>query len=352
MNKGPRAFSAEWLEQRLTKLLPEFPAASLCVAVSGGVDSTVLLAALSVRRHPRTRLRAIHIDHGLNPQSTHWSAHCKAFASSFDVPCKSIRVKVDRSRGTSLEAQARKSRYRVFKQELHDGEVLLTAHHEDDQFETVLLQLLRGAGLPGLAAMPDLTPFGRGHLVRPLLPIPRAALEAWASDRNLLWIDDAMNADVRFDRVYLRRELVPLIKSRWPGSPRSVARTARHIAEAQKLLNALALADIERAMEGESLSVKQLRALSTDRRRNALRFWITQRGAQVPNTARLDELAGPVLSARPEASPKVEWEGAIVQRQNDLLTLKCPKRAGASQSSRDDVWRPPSRGAKRVAALS
>jgi tRNA(Ile)-lysidine synthase len=329
MSKSSRAFGAGWLERRLKELLPEFPDVSFCVALSGGVDSTALLAALAVRRRSYTPVRAIHIDHGLNPNSGRWAAHCKAVAAGFEVPFRTITVKVDRSHGTSLEAEARKARYEAFAHELCEHEVLLTAHHEDDQLETVLLQLFRGAGLAGLAAMPDITRFSRGYLARPLLPISHSSLETWSRERKLVWIDDEMNADERFDRVYLRRQLLPLIKNRWPGAARSTARSARHIAEAKKLLDALALADIERAAEGAALSVKSLRKLSPERRRNALRFWIAKSGAQLPNTARLEELAGPVLSARPEANPRVEWESTMVQRQNDLLILTTPKRSGA-----------------------
>jgi tRNA(Ile)-lysidine synthase len=326
MSKSPRAFEAGWLEKRLAELLPDFPHTSICVALSGGVDSTSLLAALAARRHPNTRLRAIHVNHGLHPQAKRWAMHCKALAQSFAVPLQVMTAKVTRSRGTSLEAQARKVRYEIFARELAEGEVLVTAHHEDDQLETVLLQLLRGAGVAGLAAMPDIVRFGRGWLARPLLGVSRASLETWAGERQLMWIEDEMNEDERFDRVYLRRQVLPVLKKRWPAAGRAVSRGARHIAEAQRLLNALALADVERAAEGDSLSVKRLRALGPDRRRNALRFWIAGHGALLPNTARLDELAGPVFDARPEAQPRVEWENVVEQRQADLLTLRSMKR--------------------------
>ena len=322
VSAGDPLFDAEWLERRLKKLLPGFPATEICVAFSGGVDSTALLAALAVRRQVPTALRAIHINHGLHAHARRWAAHCKALASSLEVPLEVVPVKVNRARGSSLEAEARRARYETFARSLRANEVLLTAHHEDDQLETVLLQLLRGSGLAGLAAMPDLAALGQGWLARPLLSVSRASLQAWASTRKLVWIDDEMNDNERFDRNYLRRQVLPVLKARWPSAARAVSRSARHAAEAQRLLNALALADVERAADGDSLSVKVLRTLSPDRRRNALRWWIARQGTQVPNTARLEEVAGPLLDARRDARPHVAWSNVALERRADRLTLK------------------------------
>jgi tRNA(Ile)-lysidine synthase len=354
VNARAQNFSSEWLDKRLSELIPGYPAVSFCVALSGGVDSTALLAALTLikgvkgvqikevmeeRKSQKSSLgkkekktskqkslglsvRAVHIHHGLHANAAEWSAHCRRLAKRLHVPLKVLKARVDRSPGTSLEAEARKARYAILGKELHPGEILLTAHHEDDQLETVLLQLFRGAGLAGLAAMPELAPFAQGLLARPILPLPRASLETFAHAHRLTWIEDDTNLDPRFDRNYLRQSIIPLIKARWPGAGRAAARSARHIAEAQKLLNALALTDLECASVGAALSVKVLRRLPPERRRNALRYWIARRGATLPNTRRLEELAGPVLAARPEAHPKVEWEKTSVQRRADLLYLQ------------------------------
>lgn len=326
MNKGAQAFSSGWLIRRLHDLLPDFPSRTLCVALSGGVDSTALLAALAERKSLRPRLRAIHVNHRLHSNAKLWVAQCRELTHRLEVPLLVLNAKVSRARGTSLEAEARKARYDSLACELSEGEVLLTAHHEDDQLETVLLQLLRGAGVAGLAAMPEVGRCGAGRLVRPLLPISRASLETYARGRELEWVEDDTNANERFDRNHLRLSVLPLIKARWPGAARAVSRSARHAGEAQRLLNALALGDVERAAVGESLSVKSLRTLSLDRRRNALRFWIAAQGAQLPNTARLEELAGPVLDARIDARPQVTWAGTTVERRHDLLTLATTKK--------------------------
>jgi tRNA(Ile)-lysidine synthase len=316
------SFNPDWLQRRLAALLPNYPDVALCVALSGGVDSGVLLAALAARLRKHTRLRAVHVHHGLHASADQWGAHCASLAKRLDVPLTVLRVKVARARGASVEAAARDARYEALAGTLAPGEVLLTAHHEDDQLETVFLQLMRGAGVAGLAAMPEVTPFAQGTLARPLLTRSRAELEAWAKANDLTWVDDDTNANEQFDRNYLRRQILPLIRARWPSAARSVSRSARHAAEAQRLLDALALADVERAANGAALSVQYLRALTRDRRRNAVRFWIARAGHTVPDTRRLEEITTTLLDARPDANPAVEWNATEVRRHAEHLTVR------------------------------
>ena len=332
--RSPGAFGPAWLAAQLAALLPNFPDVALCVALSGGADSTALLAALA-STHPREfKLRALHVDHGLRQASKQWAAHCRALARRFRVPLKVLTTKVERSRGVSLEAAAREARYQLLSNELHPGEVLLTAHHADDQLETVLLQLLRGSGLPGISAMPALASFACGLLARPLLPRSRAELETWVREQGLTWIEDDSNADESLDRNYLRLRILPLIRERWPGSATAVSRSARHVVEAQAILDTLARSDVARASYGESLSIKSLRALPPARRRNALRFWITRAGYLTPDSRRLEEIAGPLLDARPDANPFVEWrggEGAPVRASDlDRVASSRSRAAGAN----------------------
>jgi tRNA(Ile)-lysidine synthase len=316
------SFSPPWLAGRLGQLLPAFPDVAVCVAFSGGADSTALLAALAQIARPPLRLRALHVDHRLHPHSGRWSAHCRRVARRLKVPLAVRIVKVARARGESPEAAARAARYAALAAALGEGEALLTAHHEDDQLETVLLQLLRGAGVAGLAAMPPIAPFARGVLARPLLSMPRARLSAWLRTRGLPWIEDDSNADLRLDRNYLRLRVLPPIRERWPRASATASRSARHLAEAQRLLEALGAADAGRASVGALLSAKVLRRLPPDRRRNALRFWITAAGHPAPPTSLLSEIAGPLLAARPDAQPFVAWERVLVRRQADLLSLR------------------------------
>ena len=331
-------FGPRWLRARLATLCAPFPNIAVCVAFSGGVDSTALLGALARGPRARLRLRALHINHGLHPRAEVWSAHCQSFARRMGVPLKVIAVRVPRSRGASLEAQARDARYAALAGELHAGEVLLTAHHADDQLETVFLQLLRGAGVPGIAAMPELTRFAAGWLARPLLACTRVELAAWARKRRLAWIEDESNADERRDRNYLRRQVLPRIRSRWPGCAQAVARSARHAAHAQGLLEELGRADANKAADGAALSVTALRALAPERRANALRVWINAAGWPAPDARRLQELAGPMLDARADANPSVAWGAVVARRHADRLSMLAA-RAPAPDGQLTWAWR-------------
>jgi len=344
MGRKPEEFGARWLGRRLGELLPGFPGRELCVAFSGGADSTALLAALrELRRRPRA-LRAVHVDHGLHPDSRSWGARAVEIARVLRVPCEVLEAKVTRARGESPEARARAARYRLLAGTLKPGEILVTAHHEDDQLETVLLMLLRGAGIAGLAAMPELAPFARGLLARPLLTRSRAELEAFVRAAGLPYLEDPSNRDEAPDRNFLRLRVLPVIRERWPGVATTVGRTARHAAEAQGLLEGLAQADLSAARHGPSLAASALRALPPERRRNALRFWIAARGFSVPPTARLAEIAGPLLAARADAQPAVEWPGVRLERQAGLLTLRPASHAareageGGTALPREIAW--------------
>jgi tRNA(Ile)-lysidine synthase len=280
----------------------------------------VLLAALAAHGFA-VPVRAVHVNHGIHPNAAKWAAHCRALGRRLGVGVRVLKTHVVRTPGVSLEAAARDARYALLAGALEPGEFLLTGHHEDDQLETVLLQLFRGAGLAGLAAMPPIAPFAHGWLARPLLSRTRAELQEWARGAGLSWVEDDTNADEALDRNYLRRQVLPLIRERWQGVGSAVSRSARHAAEGQRLLDRVARTDVERASSGAQLFVPTLRALQPDRRRNALRFWILQSGARVPDTSRLEELAGPLIDARPDSNPSVAWGDVEVQRHADLLTI-------------------------------
>lgn len=270
--------------------LPEH--ARIAIAFSGGVDSSVLLDA-AVRVAGASRCVALHVHHGLSPHADAWLAHCEAFARDRGVEFAAERVEVPRDAGVSVEAAAREVRYRALDAlcELRGVHTLWLAQHADDQAETVLLQLLRGAGLAGLAAMaPAYLPSGAlVSRVRPLLHLLRAQLEQYASARGLHWIDDESNADTRYARNALRHDVTPALAIHFPGFRDALARTAAHAASAQRLLDELARIDMEAASreEGRALSHDALLALDDDRALNLLRYWMRSLGLVAASSARL-----------------------------------------------------------------
>lgn len=336
--RRPGGFDPAWVGARLAQLLPD-PAAPLAVAFSGGADSTALLAALAGERALRPRLRALHINHGLQAAAHAWERHCRGVARTLAVPLTVRRVRVVRARGESPEAQARAARYAALAALLKPAEVLLTAHQSEDQLETLLLQLLRGAGPAGLAAMPAVGMLGGHLLVRPLLEVSGSALRAWLRGQRLAWVEDESNRLERHDRNYLRAQVLPRLLARWPAAARTVGRSARLQAEAQGLLEELGRADVERAAVGEALAASALRALTPARRRNALRYWLARAGQPAPDSRQLEQLAGPLLAARPDAHPEVSFGQARVVRERELLWLRPPAAAAPAALEQRWSWR-------------
>jgi tRNA(Ile)-lysidine synthase len=271
------------LHSRLRDALqPWRSAPGWCVALSGGLDSTVLLHLLAslAQREALPPLSAIHIHHGLQAAADAWPAHCRELCAALSVPLQVEHVQV--APGASLEQAARQARYAAFAARVCADEVLLTAQHRDDQAETLLFRLLRGAGVQGLSAMPASRPLGTGQLVRPLLNCSRDELLAYAREHGLAWVEDPSNADERFSRNYLRRQVMPAVLRRWPQASANIARSAAHLSEAGQLLDELAQQDVAAAeVPGEfawlglpSLALPALRGLSEPRQRNALRYWL------------------------------------------------------------------------------
>jgi tRNA(Ile)-lysidine synthase len=312
---APAHFDAAWLAARLTAMLGPLRGQRLCVAYSGGLDSTVLLSALaSLRSRERFALRALHIDHRLQAASADWARAARRRARQLRVPCRIIQLSIARGQRQSIEAAARAARYRALAAALAPDELLLTAHHQEDQLETVLLALLRGSGVRGLAAMAAVTPWAGRRLLRPLLAVSRQQLQQYARVRRLDWSEDPSNADERFDRNYLRRSVLPLMRQRWPAAAATVSRSAAHLAEARGLLEQLAGAGLSDARDGGALCVSALRRLALPQRRNAVRQWIAERGLQPPDHRRVREICGPMLAARDDALPRVSWRGGELRR--------------------------------------
>ena len=301
------------------------PAAHLKVAYSGGLDSHVLLHALCVlRANHHFSLSAIYIDHGLQPASAEWDRHCARVCTALDVQYMVKRVKVGGVAEEGLEAAARRARYAALAAALEPEDILLTAHHCDDQAETVLLQLLRGTGVAGLAAMLVQTAFGPGQIARPLLGFSRAALHAYAQEHQLEWIEDPSNRESHLRRSFLRTEILPRLARHWPAHASLLARTARHAAEAMGLLDEVAEADLAACRQAvahspQALSINALAVLSVVHQRNLLRYWLRRQGFLAPATSQLEEVLAQVHSAPRSQQARVCWPGTEVWRYRDQL---------------------------------
>lgn len=318
------------LVARLRSMHADHPLRGLCVALSGGIDSVALLVALQQARRSdallrRLPLRALHVHHHLRPEADAWVRHCRRLCRAQGVPLGVRHVAVPRTKGSSLEAEARRVRYAAFEAALRTDEALLTAHHEDDQLETMLLQWMRGAGVAGLAAMPARAPLGRGWLLRPLLTQSRATLAAFVQASGTDTVEDDSNVDERFDRNYVRHRIVPLLRARWPAAARVAARSAAHLAEARELLEERATADLLDLAPHGALSLAKLAALTPARQRNALRGWIVACGASVPDAVHLERVRRELAAARADASPLVEWSGGRVRRYRGQLYCERPQ---------------------------
>jgi len=287
------------------------PCQRVAVALSGGMDSIVLLDALQALA-PRfgLGLSALHVDHQLSPHAGRWAEFCAAACAMRGVPLTIARVDVARRAGQSLEAAARAARYRELLGA--DADIVALAHHADDQAETVLLQLLRGAGPAGLAAMPRHRAGAAGGpaLLRPLLDVPRATLAACAYARGLAWIDDESNADRRHKRNLLRLDVAPLLAEAFPGYPSVLARAAGHQAEASALLDDLACRDAGDIRDG--LDRAALTALSPPRARNLLRWFLRREGLRPPSAARLAAMLAELKTAGTDARTRIVHDGAEI----------------------------------------
>lgn len=298
------------------------------VAFSGGLDSTVLLAALRRLELPLP-IRAAHVDHGIHAQSAEWSAHCARVAADFGVEFAAVRVAVDRAAGRGLEAAARDARYRALGELLSAGEWLLTAHHGDDQLETILLRLLRGTGVRGLRGIIPFGPFGVGSLGRPLLNCTRAELRAQALAWSLRWIEDPSNRESQQDRNYLRLHVVPALLARWPEAADRAERLAEQMGDAERLLDAVAAEDARPLAVPWHVPRALLAVLEPARQRNLLRHLLRAVGLTVPSARKLEELRGALLAAHRDSHALVGWPGGEGRIFRDALYLGAPLPPGS-----------------------
>ncbi len=312
------------LIQHLQSTLATVKAKRLWVGLSGGLDSTVLLHAVSQLNLP-SPLHACHIHHGLSDYADEWQQHCQVLCDQLQVPLITRQVDVELA-GSGLEDAARKARYAVFEDILEPGDVLLLAHHLDDQAETLLLRLMRGAGPKGLGAMDEQRSIGVALLFRPLLSRPRAELETYAQLHQLRWIDDDSNGDESLDRNYLRHQVMPLLEARWPGFSQRWSQSARLCRSQDQLSEALALEDLEqldgyRDRAGVSLSLPAMQALPLARRQLLLRAWCDQQGVAMPSLAQLQQVEQQLIDHRQDSEAEVQWDNVSLRCFRQRLYL-------------------------------
>ena len=311
VNRTGELLNYDWL-QRLNQY------EHLWVGYSGGLDSTVLLTAVASCPELQDKVMAVHVHHGLSPHADRWLEHCERYCQSLNIPCKSYKVHI--SHGSNLEERARTARYQVFKGLLGPNDALLLAHQQNDQCETVLLNLFRGSGLDGLCAMPEERVCGAGVLLRPLLHYPRQALQNYAQKKSLFWIDDEMNTECEWSRVYLRQEIIPLLQVKWPNLIATVATGAHHCQQAKQILDEWV------SLDSPDLSQRQLILAEnwmsdTLRVTHILRAWLKYHTHRPPSRVCLQQILNTVLLADADAMPSMQIESFLLKRYQDTLYL-------------------------------
>ena len=281
---------------------------SLVLGLSGGVDSVVLLHLLGqISPQFSWRLRALHVHHGISPHADNWAAFCTELCAKYSIPLQLEHVDIKPLRSMGIEAAARQLRHAALARQPVD--FIILAHHRDDQAETLLLQLLRGAGVRGGSAMPLLKPRHLAPtLLRPLLDVERSELEIYARQHELQWVEDDSNQDVSYPRNFLRHQVLPVLEQRFPAYRATLARSARHFAEASELLDELAAQDAMFAIQDKRLSVAALRQFSSARGKNLLRHFLVKHGAPIPDSTRLDEMLRQLCEAGEGAQIRVTWQ--------------------------------------------
>lgn len=314
------AFTAEQLRDYLPAVTS--PSAKWWVGFSGGLDSTVLLHALAQLRLP-VQLCALHINHQISANADAWQNQCDNFCARYAIPFHAEQVSVENT-GKGVEDAARAARYAVFEKNLAADDYLLTAHHANDQAETLLLRLMRGTGPRGLGAMASVRALGAGWLARPLLPFTRADLEAYAQAHQLSWVTDESNLDDQYDRNFLRNQVMPLLHSRWPEFKRKWQQTAELCAQQETIIEEVAREDLNRAAPlatrvGQSINLQALLHLSPVRKQNVLRYWLRLMKHTTPEQLHWQQIEQQIFGGRADAQTRVSWGNVALQTYRERL---------------------------------
>jgi tRNA(Ile)-lysidine synthase len=322
LNRLPISFSH--ILQIISRLTE---AGRIWIAYSGGVDSGVLLHLLSQNRDKLVpALTAVYVNHQLSPKAEEWGEHCKKTCAQEKIEFTAVTVDAKKSGGLSREAYARELRYAALQNMMVPGDILLTAHHQDDQAETLIQQLMRGTGPDGLAGMPLMREFGPGWLVRPLLDFSRKQIREYAEQHELQWIEDESNLDIGIDRNFIRSRVIPCLQERWPSAVDVISRSAGHQAEAVHLLREIAEQDFATSAAGQPdvLDIDRLKTLSCARLRNLIRFWLKKNGHQPASALVTDIIIRELINAKHDSMPVVKWQDTEIRRYRNRIYVMAP----------------------------
>jgi tRNA(Ile)-lysidine synthase len=294
------------------------------IGYSGGIDSHVLLHACAQIHEFKNQITAVYIHHGLQKEADDWAIHCEKTAEDLGVLFLQIRVNANPRCRESPEEAARNARYDAFKNLINENDVLLIAQHREDQLETVLLQIFRGSGLKGLAGMPEKMAFSKGHLLRPLLNIGKDAINAYALENQLVWIEDPSNQRTIYDRNFLRQDIIPKLKQRWQSLDKTVSRTATHCAEAEFLISNFTQTQFQTVLnEDKSLDIAKLLVFSKIEQRLILREWFAFLHLKMPSQDFLQRIIDEVIFAGIDRHPILHKKGVTICRKKNTLFLTC-----------------------------
>ena len=312
------------IEHTLQAMLADLNANTrINIAFSGGIDSTVLLYAVSQLCNTSKRsIRAIHINHQLHADAQEWEQHCMRQCERLGIDYLSVNVDITPHRANGIEGAARQVRYQAFMNTLDENDVLLMAHHADDQIETVLLQLFRGTGLHGLAGCAPSRQLGAAKLIRPFIHISRQEIEEYANEKALSWLEDPSNNSTVHDRNYLRHKVIPMLHSRWEGLRDVIGRTSQWQKESIEIMESVAVEDIGSHIVGASLPLTQVATLGDARLKNVLRWWIRANGFLVPSAEVQQRIVQDVVRSRGDCEACIQWQGCEIRKYRDNMFIQ------------------------------
>ncbi len=302
-------------------ILSAFPQAKkIWIACSGGMDSCVLLHLIfSNKEKIGQSLEIVYVDHGLQDESAEWGDFCRMQCSSYDLPFTQLNINETLPKGESVEAWAREKRYALITQIMNKGDLLFTAHHQDDQVETFFLQALRGAGPRGLSSMPLFKDITNGIHVRPLLNFCRNELLSYANENNLSWQEDLSNADTKFDRNYLRNNIIPVFENRWPAYRETISRLINHQQDCASLMNEVGLEDLKLVSHENKLRLDTLRSLSVTRQKNIIFAWLQELQLEMPGSKHINQIFSGLINSTSDSAPCVNWKDVEIRKYRTLL---------------------------------